>query len=224
MDFERARFNMIEQQIRPWDVLDPAVLETLADLRRENFVPPGARALAFADLEIPLDLGDTQTGEVMLAPKVEARLLQAAAVDSADKILEIGTGSGFMAALLAHSGASVVSYELRPDLASFARDNLDRAGCRQVTVREGNGYEAICSGHEAFDLIVLSGSVPFVPEALLAHLAQDGRLIAIVGREPVMTAQIIRRGATPGSRLAEPLFDTLAPALKGFPSQARFVF
>ncbi|MEN9773173.1 MAG: hypothetical protein RL322_243 [Pseudomonadota bacterium] len=224
MDFERARFNMIEQQIRPWDVLDPAVLETLADLRRENFVPPSARALAFADLEIPLDLGDTPTGEVMLAPKVEARLLQAAAVDSADKILEIGTGSGFMAALLAHSGASVISYELRADLANFARDNLDRAGCREVTVREGNGYDALCSGHEAFDLIVLSGSVPFVPEALLARLAQDGRLIAIVGREPVMTAQIIRRGATPGSRLAEPLFDTLAPALKGFPSQARFVF
>jgi protein-L-isoaspartate(D-aspartate) O-methyltransferase len=118
----------------------------------------------------------------------------------------------------------VISYELRADLAGFARQNLARAGCHRVTVREGNGYDQVCSGNDAFDLIVLSGSVPFVPDALLAHLAQDGRLIAIVGHEPVMTAQIIKKGATPGSRVAEPLFDTLAPALKGFPSEPRFVF
>jgi protein-L-isoaspartate(D-aspartate) O-methyltransferase len=224
MDFERARFNMVEQQIRPWDVLDPQVLETLSMVRREEFVPPAARALAFADLEVPLDIDGVQSGEVMLTPKVEARLLQAAGIDPAEKILEIGTGSGFMAALLAHTGASVVSYEIRPELAAFARRNLARAGCARVSVREGNGYEQLCAGRETFDLILLSGSVAFVPEPLLERLAPGGRLIAIVGDSPMMTAQLIRRGPTGTAQSAEILFDTVAPSLQGFPAKPRFVF
>jgi protein-L-isoaspartate(D-aspartate) O-methyltransferase len=222
MDFERARFNMVEQQIRPWDVLDPKVLETLAGLKRENFVPPSCRTLAFADMEIPLDLPSGATGEVMLAPKVEARLLQAAAVDRADKVLEIGTGSGFMAALLARQADRVVSYELRPELAAFARGNLARAGLGSVDVREGNGL-ASCTLGESFDLIVLSGSVAFVPADLLALLAAGGRLLAIVGNEPIMNAQLIVR--TSAREFAtEILFDTVAPALTGFPHQQKFVF
>jgi len=222
MDFERARFNMVEQQIRPWDVLDPLVLETLTELRREDFVPPVCRTLAFADLELPLDIDGQQTGEVMLAPKVEARLLQAAAVDRADKVLEIGTGSGFMAALLARLADCVVSYEIHPGLARFARANLERAGARRVELREGNGLLA-CGRSEVYDRVVLSGSVPFVPTDLLGLLSAGGRLVAIVGDLPVMRAQLITR-VSRDEFSTETLFDTVAAPLKAFPAKQRFVF
>jgi protein-L-isoaspartate(D-aspartate) O-methyltransferase len=222
MDFERARFNMIEQQIRPWDVLDPVVLETLTELRREDFVPPACRTIAFADLEIPLDIDGRPTGEVMLAPKVEARLLQAAAVDHGDKVLEIGTGSGFMAALLARLAESVVSYEIHPGLANFARANLDRARVTGVEVRDGNGMQAGDRG-EVYDRVVLSGSVPFVPPQLLSLLSAGGRLVAIVGELPVMQAQLITRMPS-GEFSTEPLFDTVAAPLRAFPARQRFVF
>jgi protein-L-isoaspartate(D-aspartate) O-methyltransferase len=222
MDFERARFNMIEQQIRPWDVLDPLVLETLTEIRREAFVPPALRNLAFADMEIPLDIGGRHTGEVMLAPKVEARLLQAAAVDRSDKVLEIGTGSGFMAALLARLADHVVSYEILPELAAFGRANLARAGLSGLDVREGNGLSA-CGQGEVYDLIVLSGSVQSLPQDLLDLLAAGGRLVAIVGELPVMNAQLITRMAS-GEFSTEVLFDTVAAPLKGFPTPQRFVF
>jgi protein-L-isoaspartate(D-aspartate) O-methyltransferase len=222
MDFERARFNMVEQQIRPWDVLDPVVLETLTELRREEFVPPSCRTLAFADLEIPLDVEGQHTGEVMLAPKVEGRLLQAASVDRADKVLEIGTGSGFMAALLARLADSVVSYEILPELASFARANLQRAGIPNVEVRDGNGLLA-CGRGEIYDLVMLSGSVAFVPQDLLGLLAQGGRLVAIVGEWPVMSAQLITR-ISAGEYSTEVLFDTVTAPLKAFPAKQRFVF
>jgi protein-L-isoaspartate(D-aspartate) O-methyltransferase len=222
MDFERARFNMVEQQIRPWDVLDPQVLESLFAVRREEFVPAAWRTLAFADLEIPLDVGSERSGEIMLAPKVEARLLQAAAVAAGDRVLEIGSGSGHMAALLARHAEAVISYEIRPELAQFARSNLSRAGISSVEIRDGNGLQA-CSGSGVFDVVLLSGSVPFVPSELLDLLSDGARLVAIVGEEPVMTAQLITRIAG-GSVTVEPLFDTVARPLVGFPVKEAFVF
>lgn len=222
MNFELARHNMVEQQIRPWDVLDPAVLETLATLHREDFVPPAFRSLAFTDMEVPLDVGGVKTGEVMLAPKVEARLLQAAQPQPADSVLEIGTGSGYMAALLARHAGRVLSCEIRADLAAFARDNLVRAGLEQVTVKFGNGLDEL-KGAAQFNVIVLSGSVPFVPDVVLQALSPGGRVIAIVGEAPVMTAQLITR--TSDTRFSsEPLFETLTTPLVGFPQKERFVF
>jgi len=222
MNFELARHNMVEQQIRPWDVLDPAVLETLSTLHREDFVPPAYRSLAFTDMEVPLDVGGVKTGEVMLAPKVEARLLQAAHPQPADSVLEIGTGTGYMAALLARHAERVLSCEIRADLAAFARDNLARAGLGQVTVKHGNGLDELKSAAR-FNLIVLSGSVPFVPDVVLQALNAGGRVVAIVGEAPVMTAQLITR--TSDTRFtSEPLFETLASPLVGFPQKERFVF
>lgn len=222
MDFETARHNMIEQQIRPWDVLDPLVLETLAALKREDFVPPAHRALAFTDMEIPLDLAGARTGEAMLAPKVEARLLQAAAPRPADSVLEIGTGSGFMAALLATQSQTVASWEIRPELADFARANLARAGLGRVSVHTGNGLSALAGGAR-FDLIVLSGAVDFVPDSVIAALQPGGRVVAIVGEPPVMTARLISRSGA-SATVVQVLFDTLAKPLAGFPKKEAFVF
>jgi len=222
MNFELARHNMVEQQIRPWDVLDPAVLETLSAIHREDFVPPAYRSLAFTAMEVPLDVSGVKTGEVMLAPKVEARLLQAARPQPADSVLEIGTGSGYMAALLASHAQRVHSCEVRADLAAFARGNLARAGFSQVTVKHGNGLDEL-KGAAQFNLIVLSGSVPFVPDIVLQALSAGGRVVAIVGDAPVMTAQLITR--TSDTRFtAEPLFETIARPLVGFPHKERFVF
>ncbi len=222
MDFEIARHNMIEQQIRPWDVLDPVVLETLAALHREDFVPPAFRALAFTDMEIPLDVAGRKSGQTMLAPKVEARLLQAAAPKRTDSVLEIGTGSGFMAALLARHADRVTSWEIRSELAEFASNNLARAGLEHVHVESGNGLSALAGGAR-FDLIVLSGAVDFVPDTVIAALQPGGRVIAIVGGPPVMTAQLITRRSDT-SIAVQVLFDTLAKPLEQFPKKESFVF
>src|SRR5262245_39233872 len=174
MNLELARFNMIEQQIRPWNVLDPAVLSLLAVVRREDFVPAACRALAFVDCEVPLP-----EGECMLAPKVEARLLQEATVQRHERVLEISTGAGFMAALLAHRARSVLALEVRPTLAALATANLRRAGVDNCQVRTQDGARG--DPQEApFDVIVLSGSVNAVPQPLLEQLAPGGRLITIV--------------------------------------------
>ena len=221
MDFERARYNMVEQQIRPWDVLDQEVLDLLFTVRREDFVPQACRALAFTDTEIPLVIDGENTGETMLEPKVEARLLQALAVRRHEHVLEVGAGSGYMAALLAHRARHVMSYEIRPELAKFARANLERAGVRNVLVERGNGAEP--SGNARFEVIVLSGSVPYVPEAMLQRLSVGGRLAAIVGEDPAMEAQVITR-TTEQSFSAVKLFETSAKPLTGFPSKSQFTF
>jgi len=221
MDFERARFNMIEQQIRPWEVLDQDVLNLFSLLRREDFVPPAWRAMAFTDMEVPLVLDGAPTGECMFPPRLEARLLQSLAPRRHEHVLEVGTGSGFMAALLAQRARRVLSLEIHEGLAAFGRENLRRAGVRNVAVEVGNGARP--PGTERFDAIVLSGSVPFVPEALLERLNPGGRLIAIVGEEPAMTARLITRTGETGFA-DEGLFETVARPLKGFPQKARFVF
>ena len=217
MTVEQARFNMIEQQIRPWEVLDQGVLGLLASVQREEFVPPACRALAFFDTEVPL-----AEGQCMLAPKVEARLLQALALNGSESVLEVGAGSGFMAALLARQSERVTSLEIRPALAAFARDNLRRAGIANAQVVNADGR----SGYPAqapFDAIVLSGSVADVPPSLLAQLAIGARLVAIVGQEPVMRAvSIVRIGEQQYKRTE--LFDTVALRLDGFPEPGRFTF
>lgn len=221
MNIERARFNMIEQQIRPWEVLDAQVLELLAIVRREEFVPAAYRALAFADTEIPLREGGAR-GQVMLAPKIEARLLQDAAVRPHEKVLEIGAGSGYMAALLAHRAQQVVSLEIEPELATMARGNLARAGIHNVQVREADGA-ALAQPDGPFDVILLSGSVAEVPQSLLAHLKLGGRLVGIVGVEPMMRATIIQRTGEASFATTQP-WDTVAPRLLHFPEPSRFRF
>jgi protein-L-isoaspartate(D-aspartate) O-methyltransferase len=217
MNVEQARFNMIEQQIRPWEVLDPAVLQLLSVVKREDFVPPALRALAFVDTEVPLP-----EGQVMLAPRVEARLLQELKVQRHESVLEIGAGSGFMAALLGHRARQVLTLDNRPALARLAADNLRRAGVANVQVREADGREGAADAGP-FDAIVLSGSVASVPQALLNQLKPGGRLIAIVGAEPVMQATLFTRLGTGGVSRTE-LFDTVVPRLDGFAEPTRFHF
>ncbi|MBX3653749.1 MAG: protein-L-isoaspartate O-methyltransferase [Ramlibacter sp.] len=222
---EQARFNMIEQQIRPWDVLDPAVLALLSVIKREDFVPLAHKALAFMDLEIPL-LGSAEeamrAGHCMLAPKVEARLLQDLHVQKHEKVLEIGTGSGYMAALLAHRAQRVISLEIHPDLARTARANLQQAGVHNVEVREGDGASNLAIDGP-FDVILLSGSVAEVPSSLLEQLKTGGRLAAIVGQDPVMRATLVTRTGEATYSTAQP-WDTVAPRLVHFPEPSRFSF
>jgi protein-L-isoaspartate(D-aspartate) O-methyltransferase len=227
MNTELARFNMIEQQIRPWQVLDPAVLNLLATVRREDFVPPAMKALAFVDTMVPLlDGADAvEIGACMLEPKVEARLLQALQVQRHESVLEIGTGSGFMAALLAHRAQAVTSLECRHALAAVARANLARNGVVNVQVIEVDAAQAAAGRAAAgpFDAILLSGSVAEVPRALLQQLKTGGRLAAIVGQEPIMRARLFTRvGEAAWSE--QDLFDTVAPRLQGFGEPTRFHF
>lgn len=235
MNTEIARFNMIEQQIRPWEVLDQNVLALLATVRREDFVPPALRALAFVDTQVPLVSGDATggtghaaavaVGACMLEPKVEARLLQELQVQRHEKVLEIGTGSGFMAALLAHRAMRVLTLECRPLLAQAAREHLAASGIvnvKVIDVAAADGARGL-PGEAPFDVIVLSGSVPEVPPALLLQLKVGGRLAAVVGDEPVMHARLYTRaGETAWSETD--LFDTVAPRLEGFAEPTRFHF
>ncbi len=216
MDFEQARFNMIEQQIRPWDVLDQGVLDLLGAVRREDFVPAAYRSMAFTDMEIPLPCG-----EIMLAPKVEARLLQELAVRKHEWVLEVGAGSGFMAALLGHCAAHVLSLEIHPELAETAQQQLRQAGVMNATVRCMDASKELPPGE--FDVIVLSGSVAQIPQALVDRLKPGGRLCAVVGEAPIMRAQLLTRTAQRESRVVD-LFDTVAPRLHGFAETPRFRF
>ncbi len=217
MNFEQARFNMIEQQIRPWEVLDQHVLSLLAVVKREDFVPPACRALAFVDTEVPLP-----EGQAMLAPKVEARLLQALNVARHERVLEVGAGSGHMAALLAHKAQQVITLEIRPALAAMAAANLRHAGIANASVREADGSQGL-PAEAPFDVIVLSGSVASVPPSLLDQLKVGGRLVAFVGHQPVMRATLITRLA--GAQFKrEELFDTVAPRLHGFAEPPAFRF
>jgi protein-L-isoaspartate(D-aspartate) O-methyltransferase len=220
MNIEQARFNMIEQQIRPWDVLNPGVLELLAVVKREDFVPAAYRALAFVDTEVPLP--SAAGGQCMLSPKVEARLLQELAVHKHERVLEVGAGSGYMAALLAHKAQHVSTLEIDAELARFAATNLRRAGVMNAGVIHADGADGL-AGDGPFDVIVLSGSVPEVPAALLAQLKVGGRLAAIVGFEPVMRAMLVTRSSEQGLE-RRVLFDTVAQRLQGFAEPTRFTF
>ena len=225
IDFEQARFNMIEQQIRPWDVLDLEVLELLSLVRREDFVPMAHKALAFVDMQVPL-LGSgeeaMQQGHCMLEPKVEARMLQDLHVRPHEKVLEVGAGSGYMAALLARRSQRVISLELHPELVKMARANLQRAGISNAEVRQADGATGL-PAEGPFDVIVLSSSVAEVPPGLLSQLKVGGRLAAIVGFEPVMRATFITRTGETTFTTTQP-WDTMAPRLAHFPEPSRFQF
>ena len=217
MNFEQARFNMIEQQIRPWDVLDTSVLALLAVVKREDFVPAAYRNVAFTDVELPL-----ANGQKMLPPRVEARWMQELQIERHEKVLEIGTGSGYMAALLGHKAQQVFSVEKDAALAGAARDALRRNGVLNVTVVEGDGVKGL-PGEAPFDVILLSGSVPRAPQALLDQLKIGGRMGVIVGDEPAMTARIITRT---GERefTTKNLFETVVQRLDGFDTGSHFTF
>lgn len=221
MNVEQARYNMIEQQIRPWDVLEPSVLGLLARVRREDFVPDAHQALAFVDTPVPLIEGSPQ-GTCMLEPRVEARMLQELRLQPSDRVLEVGTGSGFMACLLAGLAGDVTSLEIRAELAAQARENLRQAGVDNARVLQADGSSGHVQGGP-FDAIVLSGSVAEVPPALLQQLKIGGRLLAIVGHEPIMRARLFTRSADNAFSHVD-LFDTVAPRLLNFPEPSRFKF
>jgi protein-L-isoaspartate(D-aspartate) O-methyltransferase len=225
MNIEQARFNMIEQQIRPWDVLDNSILQLLANVKREDFCPLAHKALAFVDMEIPLRDGG-KNGQCMLSPKVEARMLQDLAVHKHEKVLEIGTGSGYMAALLSHRAQRVITLEIVPELAQMARENLQKAGIHNCEVRTADGSKDL-SVDGPFDVIVLSGSVAHIPASLLAQLKPGGRLVAVVGEVPMMRATFITKpvqaAATDGTVTTQP-WDTVAPRLLGFAEDSKFSF
>ncbi|WP_058616160.1 protein-L-isoaspartate O-methyltransferase family protein [Tepidimonas taiwanensis] len=224
-DFEKARFNMIEQQIRPWEVLDATVLALLGQVKREAFVPAAYQALALSDLEIPLTQPPVE-GECMLAPKVEARILQDLALKPTDNVLEIGAGSGYMAALMGRLARRVLTLEINPALADMARANLARAGIDNVRVKTADATTARfapCADDAPYDVIVLSGSVAEVPTDLLELLRVGGRLFAVVGDEPIMRATLIERTGEASYHSVEP-WDIVIPRLRHFPQAPSFRF
>ena len=217
MNIEQARFNMIEQQIRPWNVLDQDVLDLLHVVKREQFVPAAYQNLAFADVEIPLP-----GGEAMLAPKFEARILQEVGVKKHETVLEIGTGSGYMAALLAHRAAKVTTVEINPETAELAKKNLANAGIHNVTVEVGNGAQGWEKG-APYDVIVISGALEVLPEAILKQVKVGGRIAAIVGQAPVMEASIITRTGENTYGTIK-VFETNVRYLTGAPVPSHFQF
>jgi protein-L-isoaspartate(D-aspartate) O-methyltransferase len=217
MDIELARYNMVEQQIRPWDVLDQDVLDLLHVWRREDFVPEAHRALAFVDMEIPLG-----HGERMWTPKLEARVIQEIALRPTDRVLEVGTGSGYLTALLAARAASVVSVEIVPEFVSRARARLAAHGVDNVDLRQGDAARDWVDS-AGFDVIVLTGSTPVLSDSFKRRLHVGGRLFAITGSAPVMTAQLMTCTA-PGAYRSLTLFETVVAPLVGAPQPEAFVF
>jgi protein-L-isoaspartate(D-aspartate) O-methyltransferase len=211
-DIEQSRFNMVEQQIRPWEVLDEKVLGALLMIRREAFVPPALRAMAFSDFEVPLIINGVDTRETMLSPKLEARLTQELQLTPADCVLEIGTGSGYQAALIACLARQVTTVEIDSRLATFAQQNLQRNGLTNVKVETGDGRNGW--GSTEYDAILVSGSVPVVPDSLKYQLRVGGRMVVISGQAPVMTASRITR-TTAASFETVNLFETVVKALRG---------
>jgi protein-L-isoaspartate(D-aspartate) O-methyltransferase len=217
MNLEQARANMVEQQIRPWEVLDQDVLDLLYVVPREEFVPEKHRRLAFSDLEIPIG-----EGEGMWAPKVEARVLQELNVRKTDRVLEVGTGSGYLTALLSHRASHVYSVEVKPKLAAFGRSNLERHGAENITLEIGDAAHGWPS-HAPYDVIVLTGSTPILPGVFVEQLAPGGRLFAVVGEPPVMTARIVS-AAVPGAWRSTDLFETVIAPLVNAERPPRFRF
>ena len=217
MNLEQARHNMVEQQIRTWEVLDQDVLDLLYAVPREDFVPATYRNLAFSDLEVPLG-----EGERMWPPKLEARVLQELAVQRSERVLEVGTGSGYLTALLAHRAAQVYTVEIRPALAEFGRANLARHGRDNVIAEVGDGARGY-PNWAPYDVIVLTGSTPLVPQSLLDSLAPGGRLFAVVGDAPAMAARIFTCVA-PGAIRTIDLFETVVAPLANCAQPSRFTF
>lgn len=217
MNIEEARFNMIEQQIRPWDVLDEQVLNAIASTPRENFVPEAYRALAFSDISIPLD-----HGQVMMPPKLEGKLLQSLAIQSGDRILEIGTGSGYLTACLANLGGNVVSVDLYEEFIQQAQARLEQHDIRNVSFAQGDAAHG-WNADSGFDAIAVTGSLPLLHQGYHGLLNQGGRLFVIVGKPPIMQALLITRiGEQDWTE--ESLFETSVPALLNVQAPTTFKF
>ena len=227
MNLEKARFNMIEQQIRTWDVLDTDILDLLMVVKRESFVPASYRSMAFVDVEIPLP-----GGENMLLPKFEARVLQELGVKKHEQVLEIGAGSGYMAALLAYKARHVTTVELLPELATMARANLAAYGVDNVDVQTGDGacgWPSIIAGAAvqppalAYDVIAVSGAMPILPQGLMQQLKIGGRLFVVTGEAPAMSAKLVTRMSDVGFNTVK-LFETVIKPLRNAPTPSHFVF
>ena len=217
MNIEKARFNMVEQQIRPWEVLDQDVLDLLMTVKREEFVPAAYRELAFTEVEIPIGCG-----QVMLKPVIEGKVLQALRLAKSDSVLEVGTGSGYFAALLAARAEWVRTIEIECELVKLAGANLARNGVENVVVVQGDGIGGWAE-RAPYDVIVVSGGLPFVPQALLEQLKVGGRLFAFVGEAPVMKARLVTCEGE-GRFRTEDIFETVVPMLKNAPQRDAFSF
>lgn len=217
MNFEKARFNMVEQQIRPWEVLDFDVLDLLMSVRREEFVPEAYKSLALSEAEIPLG-----NGASMLIPVIEGKILQAIQVKRSDKVLEVGAGSGYFAALLAARADWVRTVEIEPALVTMAHENLKRYGVENVIVEEGDAIRGWPS-NAPYDLIVVSGGVPYIPETLLQQLKVGGRLFAFVGEPQLMTATLVTQ-VSEGNFRTESLFENAVPMMRNAPQKSQFKF
>ena len=216
-DLETARFNMVEQQIRPFEVIDVRVLKTLQTVPRERFVGDEYQGLAFADVAVPIG-----EGQHMMKPVLEAHLLQALNVQPGDSVLEIGTGSGFITACLADLGGVVTSYEINSVLSANAAENLHALGVKNVELVNGDGLQASLAPN-SFKVVAVTGSLPAYPTYLEDLLAPGGRLFVVVGTEPAMTAMLVSRNAD-GEIWKETLFETVLPPLDKAPQPDRFVF
>jgi len=217
MDLEQARTNMVEQQIRTWEVLDQDVLDLLYVVPREEFVAPKQRALAFSDMQLPII-----EGARMWEPKLEARVLQELEVHKTDRVLEVGTGSGYLTALLAHRAAHVFSVEINPALAAFGRHNLERHGTTNITLEVGDAARGWPTD-APYQVIVLTGSTPVLPRAFYQQLDVGGRLFAVVGELPVMTARLVTCTG-PGAFHTVDLFETVVAPLVNAEHPPRFRF
>lgn len=217
MNFEQARYNMVEQQIRPWEVLDFDVLDLLMSVRREEFVPEAYKSLALSEAEIPLGHGAS-----MLIPVIEGKILQAIQVKRSDKVLEVGAGSGYFAALLAARADWVRTVEIDPALVTMAHENLKRYGVENVIVEEGDAIRG-WPGNAPYDLIVVSGGVPFIPETLLQQIKVGGRLFAFVGEPQLMTATLVTQ-VSEGNFRTESLFENAVPMMRNAPQKSQFKF
>ena len=220
MNIEQVRFNMVEQQIRTWDVLDTDLLDLLHSLKREHFVPPAQREFALMDVEIPFGL--MAPGEKMWTPKMEARVAQDVGLTGHEHVLEIGTGSGYLTGLLASRAAKVTSIEINPALAKFAADNLARAGVSNATIITGDGARG-WAGQAPYDVIVFTGSMEVLPDEALKQVKAGGRMFAIIGKLPVMNAQLFTVNER-GGHLAKTLFETVVAPLTNAATAPGFVF
>lgn len=217
MNIEKARHNMIEQQVRPWDVLDPQVLNLLQRIPREDFVLPEYRSLAFTDM--PLPIGHDQ---VMMEPKLEARMIQSLAIQPGDKVLEVGTGSGYVTAMMANLAAQVVSVEIEPELLQQAARRIATLGLGNVTLEQGDACNGWDKG-QPYNAIAVTGSLPSLTAGLKNNLQVGGRLFAIVGKAPAMSAVLVTR-INSNEWHEEILFETVVPPLRGAPQASSFVF
>ena len=216
MDWDNARFNMVEQQIRTWNVLDKGVLDLLLQLKREDFVPAAHRDLALVDMEIPLG-----NGVKLWQPKMEARVVQTVALKPTDRVLEIGSRTGYVAALMAKLAKHVYAVDISEEMADATRANLAKASIGNVTVEVGDAVRGWAK-HAPYDVIVASGSYPLAPEFLLEQLTEGGRLFAVIGEEPVMTATLFTKQG--GQIKRQGLWETVIAPLNNAPQPERFSF